>query len=253
MIDLHSHVLPGIDDGAADMPASLEILRAAVADGVTKIAATPHVRTDYPTTPATMELLVHEVNAAARAAGIAVEVLPGGELAIAMLDALEDSDLRRFGLGGNPRLLLVECPYVGWPIDLRDRVFRLATRGYTVVLAHPERNPEIQRQPERLRPLTQAGVVIQITAASVDGRLGKQPESCARALLDGHMAHVVASDAHAAAVRAVGMTSAAEAIGDDALARWLLNEVPAALVAGTPVPPRPASRRRRRLALRRRN
>jgi protein-tyrosine phosphatase len=251
VIDLHSHVLPGIDDGATDLEGSLEILRAAAEDGITKIAATPHVRDDYPTRPATMEQLVDEVNAAARAEGIPVEVLRGGELDLAMLDALDDAELERFGLGGNPRVLLLEFPYVGWPVDLRDRVFQLAARGYGVVLAHPERNAEIQEQPERLRPLVEAGVWIQLTAASVDGRLGRRPEACARELLDAQLAHLVASDAHAPAIRAVGMTSAAEAIGDDRLAAWLTAEVPRAIAGGSPVPPRPETRRTRRLSLRR--
>jgi protein-tyrosine phosphatase len=253
VIDLHSHVLPAVDDGAVDLEGSLEILRAAAEDGIAKIAATPHVRDDYPTQPATMEQLVDEVNAAARAEGVPVEVLPGGELDIAMLDVLDDVELKRFGLGGNPHVLLLEFPYVGWPIDLRDRVFRLATRGYGVVLAHPERNAEVQESPERLRTLVDAGVLVQLTAASVDGRLGRRPETCARALLDARLAHLVASDAHAPTLRAVGMTAAAEAIGDDSLADWLTKGVPRAIVGGSLVPPRPEPRRTRRVSLRRRH
>jgi protein-tyrosine phosphatase len=253
MIDLHSHVLPGVDDGAVDLAGSLDILRAAAEDGIVKLAATPHVRDDYPTSAATMEQLVDEVSAAARGEGILVEVLRGGELDIAMIDALDDAELRRFGLGGNPRLLLVEFPYIGWPVDLRERVFHLAMRGYEVVLAHPERNANVQEQPERLRPLVEAGVWVQLTAASIDGRLGRRPEACAHALLDARLAHVIASDAHAPAIRAIGMTSAAEAVGDDALAGWLTNHVPAALLAGSAVPSRPEQPRRSRLSLRRRN
>jgi protein-tyrosine phosphatase len=253
VIDLHSHILPGVDDGAVDLAGSLDILRAAAEDGIAKLAATPHVRDDYPTTAATMEQLVDEVSAAARDEGIPVELLRGGELDIAMIDVLDDAELRRFGLGGNPRLLLVEFPYIGWPVGLRERVFQLATRGYEVVLAHPERNGNVQQQPERLRPLVEAGVWVQLTAASIDGRLGRRPEACAHALLDARLAHVIASDAHAPAIRAIGMTSAAAAVGDDALAAWLTNHVPAALLAGSAVPPPPEQRRRSRLSLRRRN
>jgi protein-tyrosine phosphatase len=253
VIDLHSHVLPGVDDGASDLAGSLDILRAAAEDGIEQLAATPHVRDDYPTPVATMERLVDEVNAAARAAEIPVEVLRGGELDIAMLDSLDTTELRRFGLGGNPRLLLVEFPYVGWPLDLRERAFHLATRGFEIVLAHPERNADVQQKPERLRPLVEAGVWVQLTAASVDGRLGRRPAACARALLDLQLAHLVASDAHAPAIRAIGMRAAAEAVGDDALARWLTSDVPRALVSGAPVPSRPAAQRRRRLSLRRRD
>jgi len=247
VIDLHSHVLPGVDDGPATMEGSLEILRAAEADGIERIAATPHVRDDYPTAPETMERLLGEVNAAARGAGIAVEVLPGGELALEHAAALGDETLRRFGLGGNPSALLLEFPYHGWPLELRDLVFRLETRGFRLVLAHPERNAEVQAEPERLRPLVDAGVLVQLTAASVDGRLGRASADASRTLLDAELAHLIASDAHEAAIRAVGMSAAAEAVGDEALGRWLTHDVPAAIVAGAAPPPRPARRRRRGL------
>ena len=247
MIDLHSHVLPGVDDGPGAMDGSLEILRAAAEDGIARIAGTPHVRDDYPTAPGTMERLVDEVNAAARAEAIPVEVLRGGELALEHAAALDDETLRRFGLGGNPSLLLLEFPYRGWPLDLRDLVFRLETRGYRIVLAHPERNADVQADPEQLRPIVDAGVFVQLTAASVDGRLGRASESTSRTLLDAELAHLIASDAHAPAIRAIGMSAAADAVGDEALARWLTNDVPAAVVAGAPPPPRPATRRRRGL------
>jgi protein-tyrosine phosphatase len=249
MIDLHSHVLPGVDDGPADLEGSLAILRAAAEDGIVKLAATPHVRDDYPTTASTMERLVDQVNAAARTADIPVQVLPGAEIDLARLDVLEDSEIARFGLGGNARLLLLEFPYVGWPVGLADRVFRLATQGYEVVLAHPERNADVQAQPERLRQLVDAGVWIQLTAASMDGRLGRRTEACARALLDARLAHLVASDAHAPSVRAVGMTAAVDSLGDDALGRWLTSVVPAALLSGARVPPRPEASSRRRFSL----
>jgi len=252
LIDLHSHVLPGIDDGPATMEGSLEILRAAHEDGIAKIAATPHVRDDWRTAPETMERLVAEVNGAARAAAIDVEVLPGGELDLAYLETLTDDDLRRFGLGGNPGVLLLEFPYVGWPIGLRDLLFRLELRGFRAVIAHPERNAEVQAAPERLRELVDAGAIVQLTAASLDGRLGGRTLACAQSLLRAQLAHLIASDAHAPGIRAVGMTAAQEAAGDAALARWLTGDVPRALLEGTPLPPRPKAARPR-LPFRRRH
>ena len=141
MIDLHSHVLPGVDDGVRTLDESLALLRAAVEDGITHIAATPHVRDDYPTSPETMERGVEALNEAAREAGIPIEVLRGGELDLEFAAQLDDAALARFGLGGNATTLLLECPYSGWPLDLRDFVFRLEMRGFSAVLAHPERNP----------------------------------------------------------------------------------------------------------------
>ncbi len=244
MIDLHSHVLPGIDDGPATMEGSLEILRAAHEDGITQLAATPHVRDDWRTTPDAMERLVGEVNREARAAEIDVEVLPGGELDLGYLDTLDDGELRRFGLGGNPGVLLLEFPYVGWPIGLRDLLFRLELRGFRAVIAHPERNTEVQAAPERLRELVDAGGLVQVTAASLDGRLGSRTAACAQLLVSEQLAHLIASDAHAPSIRAVGMTAAQEAVGDDALARWLTDGVPRALLDGTPLPPRPKAAKR---------
>ena len=247
MIDLHTHVLPGIDDGPGTMDGSLELLRAAHADGISRMAATPHVRDDYPTPVEEMERLVGEVNAAAREAGIPVEVLPGGELDLGYMQQLDDETLRRFGLGGNPNVLLLETPYRGWAVGIHDVVFRLQMRGFSVVLAHPERNADVQADPEQLRPIVDAGVYVQLTAASVDGRLGRASASASSALLDAGLAHLIASDAHAPAIRAIGMSAAAEAVGDEALGRWLTHDVPAALLAGATPPPRPAQRRRLRL------
>lgn len=245
MIDLHSHVVPGVDDGAETIEESLVILRAAVADGTTRIAATPHVRDDWPTPVDVMEQGVADVNRAARDAGIPIEVLTGGELDLAFAARLDDSTLARFGLGGNPALLLLECPYFGWPLDLRDFVFRLASRGFSVVLAHPERNPDVQADPELLRSFADAGVYMQLTAGSVDGSLGSRARRSSQALLNAGLAHLIASDAHAPDVRAVGMAAAAEAVGNAALAQWLTADVPAALVSGSEPPARPARGQRR--------
>jgi protein-tyrosine phosphatase len=91
---------------------------------------------------------------------------------------------------------------------------------------------------------------VQLTAASVDGRLGSRPRNASRALLDADLAHLIASDAHAPQVRAAGMGAAAAAVGDPALARWLTEEVPAAAVSGSQLPARPKRVRRRRFDLR---
>lgn len=245
MIDLHSHVLPGVDDGVRTLAESLELLRAAGEDGVERIAATPHVREDYPTTPREMELRLAEVCGAAREAAIPVDVLSGGELDLAFAARLDDDDLRRFGLGGNRSLLLLEFPYLGWPLQLPELVFDLQLRGFRIVLAHPERNADVQLDPERLRPLVDNGVVVQLTAASLDGRLGGAPRNAARHLLDARLAHLVASDAHSPDVRSVGLARAVDAAGDSALAWWLVEDVPEALLAGRPLPERPEQQRRR--------
>src|SRR5436190_14715358 len=107
MIDLHSHILPAVDDGARNLDESIAIARAAVADGVELLAATPHVRADYPTAPETMLRLVDEVGAALGSAGVALELRPGGELALEALARMSVVDAQRFGLAGNPSYVLV--------------------------------------------------------------------------------------------------------------------------------------------------
>jgi protein-tyrosine phosphatase len=245
VIDLHSHVLPGVDDGAQSLADSLQIAEAAVTDGIEVLAATPHVRDDYPTSPETMETSLAELRAAISEASIPLEIKPGGEIALDWISRIDPHD---FGLGGNPRYLLVEFPYYGWPLDLNMQTSRLLASGVTPVLAHPERNAEVQASPERLSGLVGAGVLVQVTAASIDGRLGRASRTAGFKLLELGLAHMLASDAHTAAVRGIGMSAAVEAIGDAFLARWLAYEVPAAILADEPLPdppdrPRTAKRR----------
>jgi len=239
MIDLHSHILRGIDDGARSIEESLEIAQAAVADGITVMAGTPHVRDDWPTDAGVMEYRVAELRDELAGAGIALDVHKGGEIAFEWLDRLSVEELRRFGLGGNPAYLLVETPYYGWPLGLADKLFSLRASGITPVLAHPERNAEVQAYPSRLAQLVEAGVLVQVTAASVDGRIGKRAQETGLLLVQQGLAHLLASDAHHASVRAVGMAAAAQAVGGGDLARWLTLDVPSAILGDTPIPPRP--------------
>jgi protein-tyrosine phosphatase len=246
VIDLHSHVLPGLDDGARDVAQALDICRAAREDGIEVLAGTPHVRDDYPTSPERMEAALAELR---RAAGSLIRLLPGGEVALPEVRRLPVEELRRFGLGGNPRYLLVEMPYAGWPLDLPAVFSDLLAAGVVPVLAHPERSFEVQERPELLEPLVAKGTLVQLTAASVDGRLGERTRRCVRTLLERGLAHLVASDAHAPTVRAIGLAAAAGAVGDESLARWLTTDVPRAIVDDTPLPERPPPSRRRRFRL----
>lgn len=252
MIDLHSHILPGVDDGVRTVEEAIALARGAVADGVRVLAATPHVREDYPTSAETMERLVAELRDRLREDAVPLDLRPGGEVALDRLEMLGEDEIRRFGLGGNPSYLLVEFPYLGWPLAIEQQVAELRERGVTAVLAHPERNREVQARPERLRSAVEAGALVQLTAAAVDGRLGRPARAAAFALLEHGLAHMVASDAHSSQVRAVGLRSAAEAVGSP-LAEWLTDGVPGAIVSDEPVPPAPAvgPQKRRRLTFRR--
>jgi protein-tyrosine phosphatase len=240
MIDLHSHILPGLDDGARDLDDALGIARAAVADGITAIAATPHVREDYPTTSDAMEAGVAELRRALEREAIELELLPGGEISLEQLDGLSFDELRRFGLGGNPAYVLLETPYYTWPLAFGEIVFRLTGAGFTPVIGHPERNGAVQADVRHVADLVRAGALVQVTAASLDGRLGSRVQKCARRLIDAELVHLVSSDAHSPALREVGLSGSRRAIGNRALARWLTQEIPGAIVRAEPLPPRPA-------------
>jgi len=245
MVDLHSHVLAGVDDGAVELADSLAIARAAAADGTRVLAATPHVRADYPTTPEAMQRALDELRRAIQREGIELDVLPGAEIAIEEARARPLSELRRFGLGGNPDYILLETPGTDWPLSLDDVVHNLVARGVTPVIGHPERNAVVQRSAERIAQLVRVGALIQVTAASLDGRLGPAPRRCARRLLDAGLVHLIGSDAHMPSVRAAGLSKARAVVGDEVLAHWLTDELPSAIVQGAPLPPRPSAPRRR--------
>ena len=244
MIDLHSHLLPGIDDGPRTLAESVEMARVMAADGVTLVAATPHVRDDYPTAVEVVEDGVREVQAALAAAGVDIEVRTGGEVAVDWANGAGAGDLRGYGLGGNPGVLLVEFPYLGWPLELGMVCNRLLGEGITPVLAHPERNDRVQAQPDRLEELVARGVLVQLTASSVTGRRGSRSRKAADQLLGAGLAHLVGSDSHRAPGPGGRLSDAAAALEDTALAAWLLRDVPSALLAGAPIPDRPASKRR---------
>jgi protein-tyrosine phosphatase len=246
VIDLHSHVLPGLDDGAADLVEALAICRAAAADGIEVLAATPHVRAhDWPTPIEAIDAAFAEL--VPHAEGI-IRLVPGAELDLEELRRPPE-ELRRFALAGNPKYLLVESPYHGWPLDMAERLFELRMSGFTPVLAHPERAIEVQERPELVEPLVRGGALLQLTAGSLDGRMGRRAKASAFTLLERGWAHLIASDGHAAHVRAIGMRTAREAVGDDALARWLTEDVPRAIVDDTPVPPRPEPEKKKRFGV----
>ena len=170
MIDLHSHLLPGLDDGPADDAGSIALAREVAAAGVTVIAATPHLRADFP------DVRVEEIEARAealreqlRAAGIALDVVAAGEVDVLWAQRASDEMLRAASYGGRGTDLLVETPYGPLPEMFEDLLFRIQVRGFRVLLAHPERNDSFQRDPARLERIVERGVLVQLTASSVVG------------------------------------------------------------------------------------
>ncbi len=238
MIDLHCHVLPGIDDGPATVEASLALARAAAAAGVRTIVATPHVSWDYPNEPTTITRLVDEVNERLAAEHIDVTIRRGAELAFTRIADIPDEQLRELGLGGG-RWLLVEPPFTPSVVGLENVIAGLRARGYEVVLAHPERCPAFHRDVEALVRLTSSGVACSITAGSLVGRFGREVRRFSLSLVEAGLVHNVASDAHDAVRRQPGMAAELDEAGLAGLRAWTTEAVPQAILAGEPLPPRP--------------
>jgi protein-tyrosine phosphatase len=251
VIDLHCHVVFGIDDGPATLADSISLMRASAANGTNTIVATPHVSVRYPNNAATIGALVAEVNEGATAEGIPLKVLTGAEIAMTRAAELEREELDALALGTG-RWLLIECPFAPVATGLEALVMKLQGDGYRILLAHPERCPAFHREPEILTSLARGGVLSSITAGSLVGRFGRQVRDFAFELFQDRLAHNVASDAHDAVKRPPGALAEIEESGLAALADWLTEEVPAAILTDSEIPPRPgiavpfASPRRRR-------
>jgi protein-tyrosine phosphatase len=243
VLDLHCHILPGVDDGPAVLATSIAMAEAAAAEGVTRIVATPHVNHRYPTTPEQMLGGVEAVNAALAAHGVAVTVLPGAEIAMPAVAELSDAELASFGLAGG-RCLLVESPFAPQPQILESIVFDLQLRGFRPLLAHPERSPAFQPDLERLEEMVQKGVRCSITASSMSGRFGATVRRVTMRMLREGLVHDVASDAHDDDGRPPGLLAGFESAerelpGISGHAPWFTQSAPEALLAGEPLPPGP--------------
>jgi protein-tyrosine phosphatase len=244
VIDLHTHLLPGLDDGTTSLDEACELAALLVRDGVATAAVTPHVREDYPTTSGDVEAGLAALRRALHERAVPLSLVSGAEVALEYATALDRAELVRLSYGGRGRHLLVEFPYSEWPLELNQVVGRLLSLGLVPVLAHPERNGAVQQQPVRLREVVASGALVQLTASSLLGILGRSARACGRELLSRGLAHMLASDVHDIRSREVGLSRAAASLHDDLLASWLTRGAPSAIVAGTQLPPRRQGRRR---------
>jgi protein-tyrosine phosphatase len=238
LIDLHSHILPGLDDGAADWDTTLAMLAQADEAGTETIVATPHSHEMWGLPGPCGEVvpqLVEKANALAAGAGLKLRVLPGQEC---LIDSALVNDLQ---LGtwltlGNSRTVLLELPFTLWPPFTDTLIFELQLAGYVVLLAHPERYRAVIEDPNLLLGLVEKGVLAQVTSTSILGRFGERPRETARLLLENNLAHVIASDAHTTRGRHPRLDKArdlaAEWVGAEA-ANLLVTGTPAALLAGS--------------------
>ena len=244
-VDLHSHVLPGIDDGPAGIDDALAMAAVAASAGTAVLAATPHVRADYPAVvPSEVGPAVAGFNATLRERGIALEVVPGGE--VALIEALERplEELRCVTLAANGRDLLVETPHGALPSGFERLLGAVRARGFRVLLAHPEHSHDFQREPERLGALVADGFLVQLTAGSFASSRKRPWRKLALRALEAGWVHVLASDAHSAGWRppvlGTGMRAAVDAgAATQEELEWLARDAPRAILAGAELPPRP--------------
>ena len=194
MIDLHAHILPDADDGPGGWEEALRMLARAAADGITGMAATPHVTPGlYDNDRDKVQRLVAELRG--RASGIKMEIYPGSELT-ACADTLDGLKSGRCPTLNSSRYVLVETPGRFIPEQFEGFVESLTTLGMVPLLAHPERSGKIQEDAELLYRLVRMGALTQLTAASFTGLFGADIKKFAFWLLECRLVHIVASDAH---------------------------------------------------------
>lgn len=240
MIDLHIHLLPGIDDGAVDLDDSVAMCRAAAEAGCTALVATPHQRhfiwsnQDIPG----LERLLDEVR---ERSGAKIDLHLGAEVRVdsELATELEAADASICSLAGS-RYLLLEYPRDGSGPDPLDLIHDLTLAGWRPILAHPEFIPSFGDDPELCERLVAAGAMLQITAMSLTGEFGRRPRAVVRRLLDAELVHFLASDAHGVDHRPPGLAEAAELVAEgwgEETARRLVLDHPAAVLADRPLPP----------------
>ena len=197
--DLHFHLLPGVDDGPADLLDSLELARGAVADGTEVVVATPHFRFDLGTVDAEeVHHRVCELRGRLAALSVPLEIRCGAELGHDVVGSLSQYELQLLAQGpSDARWLLVEAPFEGFGADFQAATAELRERGFGVLVAHPERSADATLDgSEGLRRELEAGSLAQVNAQSLTGEHGEDARAAAWRLIDQGLVAAIASDAH---------------------------------------------------------
>lgn len=196
MIDIHCHILPGIDDGAQSLEDTINMARAAVEEGIHTIIATPHHKNSKYENP--KELIipkVEEVNQVLTNEGIDIKILPGQEVRL-YGEVIEDLEKNKILSLNHTQYLFIEFPSNHVPRYAEKLLFDLQLKEITPIIVHPERNQEIIERPEVLYNLVKKGALTQVTASSVSGHFGKKIRNFSFQLIEANLTHFIASDAH---------------------------------------------------------
>jgi protein-tyrosine phosphatase len=232
MVDIHCHIIPEVDDGAPSWDVALEMCEMAVHDGIEHIVATPHADFQY---SYNREELAARLERLQQLCGGSPGLTLGCDFHLSY-DNLEDAFTRpeRYTIG-NTGYLLVEFSNYSIPQQITGALLRLLELGITPVITHPERNPLLQNNPDRLLPWIDAGCLVQVTANSLTGFWGEQARRSARVLLDQQMVHVLATDAHESRRRVPLLSPARRAVAmlyGEERARLLVEDNPRSIVSG---------------------
>jgi len=196
MLDLHCHLLPGIDDGALDLDMALEMARMAVADGIGTVACTPHIYPGmYDNDRDGIRAAIASLQAELASRDIHLQLVEGADVHLD-LDLVAGLRAGRVPTLANSRYLLLEPPHHVAPPRFEESVFQLMVAGYVPVITHPERLSWIEGQYPVFERLVKGGVWMQLTAGSLTGRFGKRPRYWAERMLDERLVHILATDAH---------------------------------------------------------
>ena len=213
MIDLHCHILPNLDDGAVDEAESLEMMKTAIEQGITVIAATPHHQNGrYINEREGVLAGVKRLNELAEEHQLKIKIIPGQEIRLYGEIEADYQAQKIVPIGDNTRYILIEFSNRHIPRYAERLFYDLQLQGLKPIIVHPERNSEIRSNPEKLMTLIEKGALVQITASSVTGGFGKKVKMLTHQLIDANAVHIIASDAHNISNRGFRMKEAMKAL-----------------------------------------
>jgi protein-tyrosine phosphatase len=241
MVDIHCHILPETDDGAVSLEESVAMCRAAAADGIETIVATPHMFDGVHETPEKAAIR-EKIDRVMEASGGCVNIVPGGEVRYSY-EIFQEAQLpdARIKLNGSSYMLL-EFPFHSVPPNIEMTIFQIFNAGITPVIAHPERNKRLQEKPAILADLVERGAFSQIDAGSLMKSFGSEAYHLAKRIIESGMAHFIATDAHHQDRRRPLLSQAAAIaaeMGGEEYARAMVEDNPRALINDQAIPFQP--------------